>query len=199
MIGCGHCSVPDGWGISIDLGRSPPMPPQASVNRAMTVSGPPSASTPREYEESGGSYEDCDEQPDRQPALMPNGAVAAVRPWTTYIWSSPTPRAFRPFHWAVESRCLLYACLSQQEFIHSTCNDAVCHSRQDRPVTGRLGRRAQVSAAGSAASSISPTRTSMTSSRKRIPVVRPSWSTALATWEPDRRMAARASSRSDSW
>ena len=41
------------------------MPPQASVNRAMTVSGPPSASTPREYEESGGSYEDRDEQPDR--------------------------------------------------------------------------------------------------------------------------------------
>jgi hypothetical protein len=65
MIGCGHCSVPDEWGISIDLGRSPPMPPQASVNRAMTVSGPPSASTPREYEESGGSYEDRDEQPDR--------------------------------------------------------------------------------------------------------------------------------------
>ncbi len=41
------------------------MPPQASVNRAMTVSGPPSASTPPEYEESGGSYEDRDEQPDR--------------------------------------------------------------------------------------------------------------------------------------
>jgi hypothetical protein len=55
------------------------MPPQASVNRAMTVSGPPSASTPREYEESGGSYEDRDEQPDRQPALMPDRAVAVVR------------------------------------------------------------------------------------------------------------------------
>ena len=41
------------------------MPPQANVNRAMTVSGPPSASTPREYEESGGSYEDRDNQPDR--------------------------------------------------------------------------------------------------------------------------------------
>ena len=41
------------------------MPPQASVNRAMTVSGPPSASTPREYEESDGNYEDRDEQPDR--------------------------------------------------------------------------------------------------------------------------------------
>jgi hypothetical protein len=27
MIGCGHCSVPDEWGISIDLGRSPPIPP----------------------------------------------------------------------------------------------------------------------------------------------------------------------------
>ena len=59
------------------------MPPQASVNRAMTVSGPPSASTPREYEESGGSYEDRDEQPDRQPALMPDGAVAVIRSWST--------------------------------------------------------------------------------------------------------------------
>jgi hypothetical protein len=99
MIGCGHCSVPDEWGISIDLGHPPPMPPQASVNRAMTVSGPPSASTPREYKESGGSYEDRDEQPDRQPALMLDGAVVVVRPWSTYIWLSPTPRAFRPFRW----------------------------------------------------------------------------------------------------
>jgi hypothetical protein len=85
MIGCGHCSVPDEWSISIDLGRSPPMPPQSSVNRAMTVSGPPSASTPREHEESGGSYEDRNEQPDWQPALMPDGAVAVVRPESTYL------------------------------------------------------------------------------------------------------------------
>ncbi len=72
----------------------------------------------------------------------------------------------------------------------------VGHSRARR---GSSWGRAQVSTAGSAASSISPTRTSMTSSRKRIPVVRLSWSTARATWEPDRRMVARASSRSDSW
>jgi hypothetical protein len=61
------------------------MPPQSSLNRAMTVSGPPSASTPPEYEESGGSYEDRNEQPDRQPALIPDGAVAVVKPESTYL------------------------------------------------------------------------------------------------------------------
>jgi hypothetical protein len=119
MIGCGHCSVPDEWGISIDLGRSPPMPPQSSVNRPMTVCGPPSASTPREYEESGGSYEDRDEQPDRQPALMPDGAVAVARPESTYIWSSAAPRAFRPFRWGGEISllCHTHAYPSRSSFI----------------------------------------------------------------------------------
>jgi hypothetical protein len=144
MIGCGHCSVPDEWDISIDLGRSPPIPPQASVNRAMTVRGPPSASTPREYKESGAVMKTAMSSPTGS-QLMPDGAVAVVGSWSTYLWSSPTPGAFRPFRWAVKSRCSVCACLSQQEFIHSTCNDAVCHSRQDRPVTGPLAAHASVS------------------------------------------------------